>query len=135
MKTASDTGNDSPMLTVTLLRGLPGSGKSTLAAKMDAIHLEADMYFVDKNGIYTFDPTQLQQAHCWCQAQCEKHLKQQQNVVIANTFVKLWEMKVYVDLAKQYNAKLIIKTCTGRFQSIHNVPIQTIKKMAKQWQL
>ncbi|MCP4322780.1 MAG: ATP-binding protein [Psychromonas sp.] len=120
---------------LTLLRGLPGSGKSTLATQMDAIHLEADMYFVDKNGLYSFDPTQLKQAHSWCQSQCELHLKQRQSVVIANTFVKQWEMKVYRDLAKQYNAKLVIKTCTGKYQSIHNVPADTIKKMEKQWQV
>jgi hypothetical protein len=43
-------------------------------------------------------------------------------------------MKAYRQLAKKYNATLIIKTCTGNYQSIHDVPAATIKKMQRQWQ-
>jgi predicted kinase len=53
-----------------LLRGLPGSGKSTLARSLttnDAIHIEADMFFVDSStGEYRFDATKLKDAHKWC---------------------------------------------------------------------
>jgi predicted kinase len=117
------------------IREIPGSGKSTLASKMDAVHLEADMFFVDDAGVYTFQPEGLQKAHQWCQSQCELLLKQKQSVVVSNTFVKQWEMKNYRAFAKQYNATLIIKTCTGKFQSIHDVPGATIEKMHKQWEI
>jgi predicted kinase len=123
-----------PELTLTLIRGLPGSGKSTLASKMGIAHLEADMFFVDEAGVYTFQPLLIKKAHQWCQSQCELLLQQKQSVVVSNTFVKHWEMKVYQELAKQYNAKLVVKTCLEKYQSIHDIPNSTIKKMARQWQ-
>tara|TARA_R110001583_G_scaffold16561_21_gene67987 strand:- start:18527 stop:18916 length:390 start_codon:yes stop_codon:yes gene_type:complete len=126
--------NEKQTLTLTLIRGLPGSGKSTLARELDAIHLEADMYFINDAGVYTFQPALLSKAHQWCELECESYLKQKQSVVVANTFVKQWEMKAYRALAKQYKAHLIIKTCLGKYSNIHGVPIETIKKMQKQWQ-
>ena len=125
---------------MTLIRGLPGSGKSTLAEQLvtenpkATLHLEADMFFVDDQGEYHFDAHKLSEAHTWCEAQCELALKQKKNVIIANTFVKQWEMKVYRQLAKKYHANLVIKVCSGNFQSIHCVPSSTIKKMKQQWQ-
>ena len=128
-------------LTLTLIRGLPGSGKSTLAkqlvaANQDGVskHLEADMFFVDTQGHYRFDATQLSQAHQWCEQQCGLALQQKQHVIVSNTFIKQWEMKSYRQLAKKYHAELVIKICTGSYQSIHDVPKSTIKKMQQQWQ-
>lgn len=121
-------------LTLTLIRGLPGSGKSTIAKQYTDKHLEADMFFVNNEGEYHFQPKLLKEAHDWCQKQCELLLKQKQSVVVSNTFVKHWEMKTYRQLAKQNGAKLVIKTCTGKYTSIHDVPIATIQKMKKQWQ-
>lgn len=128
-------------LTLTLIRGLPGSGKSTLAKKVvqeandGSIHLEADMYFVDSRGVYVFQPAFIKQAHHWCQQQCQIALKNKTSVVVSNTFIKQWEMNVYRDLAKQYHANLIIKTCDGEYQSIHDVPAITIKRMRENWQV
>lgn len=121
-------------LTLTLLRGLPGSGKSTLAGQMDAVHVEADMYFIDQAGVYTFQPSLLKQAHQWCESQCESMLQQNKNVVVSNTFIKQWEMDAYRMLAKQYKANLVIKTCSGKYDNIHDVPTATINKMRKRWQ-
>jgi len=127
-------------LTLILIRGLPGSGKSTLAKKLitdsshKLIHLEADMFFIDDEGVYLFQPSMLKQAHDWCQKQCRELLKAGQSVVVSNTFVKQWEMKVYRDLAELYNATLKIKTCTGQYENIHDVPVLTIKNMKKNWQ-
>ena len=121
-------------LTLTLIRGLPGSGKSTLAQQLDAFHLEADMYFVDRAGVYQFQPSLLKKAHQWCEAECESLLKQNKSVVVSNTFIKRWEMKAYLELAEKYQAKLFIKVCTGKYQSIHGVPATTIKRMQSQWQ-
>lgn len=120
--------------TLTLLRGLPGSGKSTLAATFDAVHLEADMFFINPSGEYQFDALKLSEAHQWCQSECEMALKNNQDVVIANTFVKHWEMQGYKLLAKKYNAELVIFTCTGNFQSIHDIDRKTINKMKRNWQ-
>jgi len=124
---------------LTLIRGLPGSGKSTLAKKLmethsALFHVEADMFFIDEKGHYQFDASQLSEAHAWCQRQCEAKLTAQKSVVVANTFVQQWELKPYRQLAQKYQAKLVIEVCTGHYQSIHNVPANTIKKMKLQWQ-
>jgi len=136
-------------LSLTLIRGLPGSGKSTLAKQLvdradptaqKVVHLETDMYFVNQAGEYHFQPEQLPQAHAWCAKQCEaylkqnKHLRQSCHVIVANTFVKHWEMKAYQDLAKKHQATLEIVVCRGKYQSIHNVPAAVIKRMKQQWQ-
>ena len=117
-----------------LIRGLPGSGKSTLAKSLDAVHLEADMYFMDENGSYKFDPLLLKEAHNWCQKECEVHLKQGNNVVIANTFIKQWEMDAYRKLAGKYKAALSIRTCVGSFNNVHGVSAQSLKKMRQSWE-
>ena len=54
--------------------------------------------------------------------------------MVANTFIKQWEMKAYRKLAQQYGAKLVIKICSGKYVNIHRVPADTIKTMKQQWQ-
>ena len=121
-------------LKLTLIRGLPGSGKSTLAATLDAVHLEADMYFVDKQGSYNYRAEDIGLAHQWCQQQTEQQLALGNNVVVANTFVKQWEMQAYRDLALKFKAVLEIKCCSGRFPNIHGVSDSVIKKMRDNWE-
>jgi len=60
--------NTTEKIKLTLIRGLPGSGKSTLARKLDAIHIEADQFFIQQNGVYLFNPKKLKAAHEWCQS-------------------------------------------------------------------
>lgn len=119
---------------LTLIRGLPGSGKSTLAKTLNAVHLEADIYFINKQGEYQFDAQRLKEAHLWCQQQCKYHLNRGENVVIANTFVMHWEMEPYRKLAKLFNALLTIKVCTGNYNNTHNVDLLSINKMKENWQ-
>ncbi len=121
-------------LTLYLVRGLPGSGKSTYAKTLDAVHLETDMFFVDKQGNYQFCASLLSQAHDWCQQETEQQLKQGHDVVVSNTFVQHWEMKAYLSLAKKYRAKLIVSVCNGDYASVHDVPLSTIEAMRKRWQ-
>lgn len=92
------------------------------------------MYFVDAQGHYQFEPTQLTQAHTWCQQQTEKWLQQGESVVVSNTFVKQWEMTFYRKLAKRYQAELVIEVCTGQFDNIHGVSDAVVKRMKRDWQ-
>lgn len=117
-----------------LIRGLPGSGKSTLAKTLDALHIEADMYFITRDGEYCFDAAKLPKAHQWCEQQATELLREGFSVVVSNTFVQYWEMKPYVEMAHQRNIELMIICCVGKFASIHDVAPQTIKKMRKNWQ-
>ncbi|MCU8490213.1 ATP-binding protein [Vibrio vulnificus] len=123
---------------LTLIRGLPGSGKSTLAQQLakqtHAVHLEADMYFVDQQGRYQFDPTRLEQAHRWCLNKVCQYLKQGRAVIVSNTFVQHWEMKPYLRFAERHGLSVEILVCTGEYGSIHAVPAQTIEKMRQRWQ-
>ncbi|MBD1556789.1 ATP-binding protein [Vibrio sp. S9_S30] len=117
-----------------LVRGLPGSGKSTYAKSLSIHHVEADMYFVNQQGTYQFNPDELQQAHRWCQEQTEHVLKEGRDVVVSNTFVERWEMNPYLNMASQLNANVEIVVCNGNFTSVHDVPSRTVKKMKFKWQ-
>lgn len=121
-----------------LIRGLPGSGKSTLAKKLatelHAAHLEADMYFINEQGEYLFDAEKLPQAHSWCQTSTEQELMQGRTVIVANTFVRRWEMDAYYQLATKLNVPIEVRVCTGRYKNIHGVSEQTISKMRQRWQ-
>lgn len=119
---------------LTLIRGLPGSGKSTLAKSLNAKHIEADLYFINPQGKYIFNPVELAAAHKWCEKRCEEYLQRNVDVVVANTFIKQWELQKYRDLAIKYNAELSIIVCNGQYQSIHNVPANTILKMKRSWE-
>ncbi len=121
-------------ITLTLIRGLPGSGKSTLAKTLPAVHLEADMYFVDSEGVYEYQAEKIADAHQWCQKQTDYWLKQGRSVVVSNTFVKQWEMSVYKKLAKKYRAKLEILICREQYGNIHGVELETVERMRRDWQ-
>lgn len=113
-----------------LIRGVPGSGKSTLAKLnfKDHIHIEADMYFIT-DGIYQYDKTKVQDAHRWCKFETEKAIRNGDNVVVANTFTRIWELLPYIQLATDYSIEFRIITCTNLFENIHDVPNETITIM------
>ncbi|OLQ88462.1 AAA family ATPase [Vibrio panuliri] len=123
------------MATLTLIRGLPGSGKSTLARTYQARHFEADMYFVNANGEYCFDASQLEQAHRWCRQQTESALRRGENVVVSNTFVRRWEIKPYYQLAKKFDVRLEVIECHGNYGSVHGVEQSVIERMRARWQV
>lgn len=123
-----------------LIRGLPGSGKSTLAKqyadRRDSrfVHLEADMFFLDKCGVYQFDAKKLTQAHQWCLSMTRQALLTGSSVVVSNTFVQLWEMKPYLLVAKELDIEFDVLVCRNNYGSTHNVPLKTIDLMRKKWQ-
>ncbi len=122
------------MAKLTLIRGLPGSGKSTLARTYRTAHFEADMYFALATGEYQFDPTKLDLAHQWCRAQTKKTLLSGQDVVVANTFVRRWEIQPYYVMAKALDVEFEVIECSGNYQNIHGVPPDVIDKMRSRWQ-
>lgn len=122
------------MAKLTLIRGLPGSGKSTLAKTLAAQHFEADMYFINQSGEYVFDPSHLEQAHNWCRHQTEQALRNHQDVVVANTFVRRWEIMPYFLMARRYKADFEVIECTGEYTNVHGVSTQVIDNMRTRWQ-
>ncbi len=112
---------------IVIIRGVPGSGKTTMAKRDFPSHklIEADQFFIGENGIYEYDRSKIKEAHKWCQKTALESLKRGENIVVANTFIKIWEMQPYFDMG--YSKKVII--ANGNFNNIHNVPPDIVKRM------
>jgi hypothetical protein len=123
------------MKQILLLRGTPGSGKSTLAKMIvnkDYCHKEADMFFVDQDGNYNFEPSKIKEAHKWCQEEVEFLMKYEHSpIVVSNTFTQEWEMESYFELAKQYGYRVHSVIVENRHGGVntHGVPEDKLEVM------
>lgn len=127
------------MAHLVIIRGLPGSGKSTMAKEMcerdrSLVHVETDMYFLDEGGKYRFNASKLSRAHLWCWNEVARHLGDDRDVIVSNTFSQLWEVQPYLDLCRDWGCGYTIIECTGNFGSTHNVPETTIQRMKERWE-
>ena len=125
-----------------LLRGLPGSGKSTLAKMLvgdkDYRHKEADMYFVDRDGNYNFNPSKIKAAHRWCQEEIEFLMKYEHSpVVVSNTFTQEWEMEEYYKLAERYGYRVHSLIVENRHEGVneHGVPEEKLEQMKNRFEI
>lgn len=121
-----------------LIRGIPGSGKSTLAEKLAPLYnaeiWEADQYFIDFAGTYQYDPAEIKNAHKWCQENTYQTLKQYQSVIVANTFIRKWELNPYLRMAEELDIIPTIIIMNNKFSSIHNIPSAAIARMKSQFE-
>ena len=126
------------MTKLLLIRGLPGSGKSTLAkeyvTKHGYEHYEADMFFLLDDGAYAFDPKYLPTAHKWCKDQTQLALIDKKDVVVSNTFTRLWEMQDYFNMAEEMEIELEVIETKGEYENIHGVPQKSIDRMKQRWE-
>ena len=130
--------------TLYILRGVPGSGKTTLANLMTigfnsvdihAVAYAADDYFTDENGNYRFDKKRLGEAHDWCQDRVLADMRARIPVIIVhNTFVQIWEMKPYMDMADESGYIVNEIVCKGRWMNQHGVPDEVIISMQNRWE-
>jgi len=115
---------------IVLIRGVPGSGKTTMAKKMVGyMHFEADMY-LEVSGKYVYDAAKVPKAHDWCVASARAALEQGKNVVVSNTFAKVWELKRYIDLGYPFR----IIEATGSWPNVHGVPQDRVELMKARWE-
>jgi len=122
--------------TLYIVRGLPGSGKSTLAAKLvgsDYVY-EADQFFV-RNGVYTFVPHLLKDAHAWCKRNVQAAMQSGfSGIAVANTFTQKWEYEEYLNLAEEYGYEVCVLVCQNNYGNIHGVPPEAIERMRNRWE-
>jgi len=124
-----------------LLRGLPGSGKSTLAKLLvdkDYCHKEADMFFVDREGNYKFNPSKIKDAHSWCQDEVAFLMKYEHSpIVVSNTFTQEWEMDVYYKMAEElgYRVTSIITENRHGGKNEHGVPDDKLEMMKNRFEV
>tara|TARA_R110002095_G_scaffold73119_1_gene62231 strand:- start:135 stop:809 length:675 start_codon:yes stop_codon:yes gene_type:complete len=128
-ETALDEHDHQPELV--LIRGILGSGKSTLAKAEFPSHtlVETDQFFA-QGGEYQFDPKLIGKAHTRCQELVESALRRGESVVVANTFFRFWELKQFIGLGWPVR----IVEATGRYQSIHDVPPETVQRMRDRYE-
>ena len=129
------------MKNLILLRGLPGSGKSTVAKMLvnkDYCHKEADMFFVDREGNYKFEPSKIKDAHAWCQEEVEFLLRLEHTpVVVSNTFTQEWELHPYYELAIKYGyyvTCIVVENRHGN-KSVHGVPEDKVEQMKNRFEI
>jgi hypothetical protein len=118
-----------------IIRGLPGSGKSTLAKTLKSHgvvnrHYEADMFMVNADGQYEFDPAKLKHCHAECLRLTAYGLRCRERVAVSNTFTRFWEMQPYLDLG--FPTTVIV--CEGNYQNIHGVPPEKVNEMRSRWE-
>jgi len=127
-----------------LVRGSSGAGKSTFAKTNfpQYDHFEADQYFErivnEVNQLHNtpityrdvFNKRDLPLAHKECQDNTLNSLKNGRNVVVSNTFTKLWEISHYIEFAKLVqNVEITIYELKTQFTNSHDVPLETVNFM------
>ena len=130
------------MGTLMLIRGVPGSGKSTLAAELskgrDAVHCEADQYFINENGEYQFDPAKLSEAHQECQRKCWDAMAQGKDlIIVSNTFTMEWEMVPYINFANTNDYRVFSMIVENRHdgENVHGCPADKVELMKGRFEI
>ena len=122
---------------LTIIRGLPGSGKSTKADELmdwKTFVYEADQFFMIR-GEYRFNPALLGAAHDWCYGNTVSTLHEGSNVIVSNTFTRLWELEKYLAIPTLLpDVTVNVIEMKTQYGSIHGVPEEKLKQMKDRWQ-
>ena len=126
-----------------IVRGLPGSGKTTLAQKLADHVYSMDDFFETSEG-YRFRGDLIKEAVKHCQLAVTGHLinRKGEDLAVANTFSRRWEMDFYVKLREVHEIRLVvIDLYDGGLsdehlseRNVHGVPVHTIRTMRERWE-
>lgn len=123
-----------------LIRGLPGSGITTLATMIKSqyhgldiapVHLEDVNWMKNADGQFVFARSVVYSARKICLERTRNYLFNSFPVVIvANNFVKKSDITGYLDAAKEFNYKVIIFECHGRFKTSLPLPEEILNRLS-----
>ena len=132
------TASTNKMKTLYIVRGVSGSGKTTyakkLAERVGCFFFEADMYFEDDDGNYVFKGSELKNAHNWCYESVAHEISLGNDVVVSNTFTRVWEMQRYIDNALAHDYQIVIVECTGRYQNTHGLDEAAVTRQIERFE-
>jgi len=126
---------------VFIFRGVPGSGKSSLGetvvelalmAGLSAAQFEADQYFTDANGKYSFAIDKIKEAHEDCFRHfCEAIDSAMHVVVLSNTSSQEWEFRRYKEYAEEKGYIVFVSVVEHRHGNgdVHNINPEVRKRM------
>lgn len=138
-----------------ILRGLPGAGKTTLAKSLITIcgckgdpslyiFSTDDYFYLNKRGVYMYDPTQLNDAHSSNQRRVYDALESSITpVIVDNTNLEVWEMRPYASMAVQRGYIIEILDVNTPWannvnelvkKNIHGVPKNNIIRMQNRYE-
>lgn len=127
------------MQQVIFIRGASGSGKTTLARQLiftlskDAVILETDDYFV-KQGQYQFERDKLQSAHDWNRQRFTQALHEGGDIIVSNTFIKLWELNKYLEHIDTSTIRVTIYELHSQYGGVHDVPQEVVDRTRKHFE-
>lgn len=128
---------------VVIMRGISGAGKSTWAKEncgADAVICSADSFFVDADGVYQFDFTQLSDAHDACfDKYCEALDAGEYCVVVDNTNTTRAEITPYLMYARRrgYRVRIIhidTPVDVAAARNVHGVPADGVAAQAARFE-
>lgn len=122
--------------TLYILRGVSGAGKTTFAKTLElalpnCVSRCADDFFYDEDGNYEWCASDISKAHQWCKTGVMLAMHGNvENIVVHNTNTSEKEIKPYIELAEEYNYKIVSLVLENRHgnSNVHNVPEQTLVK-------
>lgn len=121
-----------------IMQGAPGSGKTELARRLEmslqGIRCSTDDFFcTGENHAYIFRPELLREFHEKNQIRVRQHLKNgiYTTAIVDNTNLRKWEVRPYVEAARDFGATVVFVRCTGAFQNVHGVPTEKVEEMRK----
>jgi len=121
-----------------LLRGLPGSGKSTLASLLNRtggfLTFSLDEFFTNEKGEYHFDFRTNHLAYKHCQTRVTEAMeREEEKLIVDQTFALMWELQPYLDLAQHYNYQVFVCSVENRHNgtNVHAISDDQLLKMSK----
>ena len=120
------------MAILKIVRGWPGSGKSSFANRQwpNILHLENDM-FCECDGQYQWSKERVKTAINLCTSIVDMALKNDCDVVVANTFTKKRYIAAYEKIALAHGAKFEVYRCVGHFKNVHGLSDEMVEKFEK----